>query len=500
MIHLPVLTLIFLINCGVTNANLVSDDFLLRVLLRTGLERAAARNLQPGGGGGGGVTTPGAVAASSCGSGTCTTSGGGNYMTRNLILDTSTGIFSGSLTTNACPNHAGAYQYGGIKDAKINAATATCQTWTLPVNAYTTFPKASPLRGAIGYTISGGEVIYGPMDAGFTTGQVCTTAIGTCPLGTDTRFCGALLEKACGTAGLKGSTTVTAHMLLSDCGGHAGYHNHEGLTCEYSVTAAGHSPLVAILLDGRGLYGQYESTGTKPTNLDACNGHTSATPATTVGSNTYAATTSTYHYHMTTEAPFTAGCFGPVTSLAQAKALYTSCNSGGATCTCSQSTTCVCASGQVMQNTCTSLGSVTSYTLDCPVYSMGSLAIINVNDAGCVPCVGSCPAGGSTTIITGTTATATLSVGSSPSPSPSPTPSAPAMLSSAASSSVTSPNVGLIVGVVLGIAAVLCGIIVIYFYLRYSAATVKNGITSKIPIASSIPSTKITASASGSHV
>jgi len=88
-------------------------------------------------------------------------------------LDTTTGIFTGSITTNQCPNHAGAYQFNGVKDNLVGAATASCITFTVPVSGYSG-PKAAPLLNGIGYTISGGEVLYGPMDAGFTVGQVTT--------------------------------------------------------------------------------------------------------------------------------------------------------------------------------------------------------------------------------------------------------------------------------------------------------------------------------------
>jgi hypothetical protein len=319
-------------------------------------------------------------------------------MSRSLTLNTATGVFSGSLTTNACPNHAGAYEYGGVRDARVPAPATACQTWTLPVSGYVAgVPTAAPLRSAIGYAISGGEAIYGPMDAGFTLGQVTTTNCGSCPAGTDTRFCAAYIERACGTAALKGNTSASMHMLLSDCGGHAGYHNHEALACEYSAAAPGHSGLVAVLLDGRGVYGQYEGTGARPADLDACGGHTGPTPATAVGADLYPATASTYHYHLTAEAPFIAGCFGPVASLAAAKALYPSCAPGGSACVCRSGATCTCSAGQVMGATCTALGSVAGgYTLDCPVYRMGaaSQGVINQSDPACVPCVGNCPAPG----------------------------------------------------------------------------------------------------------
>ena len=55
---------------SVNAEKLISDEFLLRVLLRTG-SQASAYRLVPGAG-----LTPGAVAATTCGTGTCTKTGG----------------------------------------------------------------------------------------------------------------------------------------------------------------------------------------------------------------------------------------------------------------------------------------------------------------------------------------------------------------------------------------------------------------------------------------
>ena len=102
-------------------------------------------------------------------------------------------------------------------------------------------------------------------------------------------------------------------------------------------------------------------------------------------------------------------------SLAAAKALYPSCTGGGAACVCPSAATCSCSAGQVMGATCTSLGSVTSYTLDCPVYRMGaaSQSTINANDPTCVPCAGDCGSSGGG----GTGAAATAASGGSAAPS-----------------------------------------------------------------------------------
>jgi hypothetical protein len=319
-----------------------------------------------------------------------------------LVWSTATGTFSGSFVTNGCPNHIGAYQYGGVLDASVPVSGANCISQTIPAPDFSASPPiAAPLRGVIGYTISGGESIYGPMDAGFTLGQVCTNSRGVCPGGTDTRMCGAFLERACGTANLKGNTSASMHMLLSDCGGHAGYHVHEGLACEYSAAAAGHSAMVAVMLDGRAVFGQFESTGVKPADLDACGGHLGPTPALTIANSggsvattTYGATTSTYHYHVQSEAPFFLGCYGPTPSVTAAKALYPSCadSAAAATCSCSaDSTACSCADGSSW-SVCTSLGSYSNYRINCPIYAAG-LSARNSSDPACAPCTGSCVLG-----------------------------------------------------------------------------------------------------------
>ena len=403
----------FLILASSASASSVlqSDEHVLEVLLRHHRSISIARRLQgmgpPGGGGGGppgggGATAPGATTANTCGNSTCTKTGGGSYMNRAALSwsasGSTAGTFSGSFTTNGCPNHAGAYEYNGVVDSLVPTSSASCIQQTIPASSsYATPPAAAPLRGVIGYTISGGEQLYGPMDAGFSAGQVCTNGIGVCPAGTDTRMCGAWLERVCGTKNLKGNTSATMHMLLSDCGGHAGYHNHERLACEYSPTAAGHSAMVAVMLDGRALFGQYEATGAKPTDLDACGGHYGPTPASTVSNsdgttNTYGATTNAYHYHVQSEAPFFVGCFGPVSGVAAAKALYPSCADSSASTACScgaSSASCSCAAGSSW-SVCTSLGSYSSYRLDCPIYSPG-LSQRNETDKSCVPCAGSCP-------------------------------------------------------------------------------------------------------------
>jgi hypothetical protein len=114
--------------------------------------------------------------------------------------------------------------------------------------------------------------------------------------------------------------------------------------------------MLAVALDGRGLYGAYESTGVAPTDLDACGGHYGNVPAHSVGGVTYAAATNVYHYHTQTSAPFTLGCFGPVTSVNACKTLYSTCNTG-------------------YKTFYTTLGCYQNYDDDCPCFSQGGVKI-----------------------------------------------------------------------------------------------------------------------------
>jgi len=180
----------------------------------------------------------------------------------------------------------------------------------------------APLFGRIGLSIRGGVSIYGPMEAGFEKGFVCTD--GSCPCGMDLATCAKKMYCECTAS----SVSVTA--FLDVCGGHAGpYHYHADMKCSWNASdASGHSELAGVLLDGRGLYGYYESAGLViPTDLDSCNGHYGNVPAfnytTKNGSQVYfPGGTHVYHYHLTTDAPYTVPCYGPVTSLQACKNLF----------------------------------------------------------------------------------------------------------------------------------------------------------------------------------
>lgn len=109
--------------------------------------------------------------------------------------------------------------------------------------------------------------------SGLTDGVICTGGI--CDAGIDLATCKASLTRSC-------NNHVIAHLedLLDSCSGHASpYHIHKGLGCDYDETASiTHNPLIAVMLDGRGLYGIHESASGMPTDFDECDGHYGPVP------------------------------------------------------------------------------------------------------------------------------------------------------------------------------------------------------------------------------
>jgi hypothetical protein len=233
------------------------------------------------------------------------------------------------------------------------------------------------LLGNVGYTKvdcvgndfgdrAAGEDIYGPFEAGFSSQQEnilsklgCASGKGYLDGGIDTATAATIVAKDC-----VGDTGTLLAGLLDQCGGHTSeYHFHEPqpeLCCGAGFdSASGHSAIFGEAMDGKNIYGYYESEGTLP-NLDACGGHWGYTPD--------SPNAMSYHYHMQSKAPFTIGCYGPnddgsVVTLAQCRAAY------GSDCTADPATYSV-QSGTVWPKTATG---TTQYRVWCPCFdAMGS--------------------------------------------------------------------------------------------------------------------------------
>ena len=309
-----------------------------------------------------------AVTSTNCGSATtCAVGGASAYTTIGLTQSTTTGKFAGTITTNTCNGWAKSDTYSGVAKTQIGNRTPNCFTQTIPDKTYTA-PAPLNILNTNGYSLRSGELIYSNLDNGFNGAQpvTCntqkTTAIGTCEAGTDVVACEHALEYQCGSGNVNG-------IGISDCGGHATpYHLHAYMACDYDSTSAGHSDLVGVMADGTGLYGKYESTGTYPTDLDACGGHYGPVPSTDLSLASIAGTllaatgfsllfpaitTNVYHYHLQDKAPWVPACWGPVADLATAQQLYVTANTGCTTTT----------------SFCTSDGLTTGYKLRCPPVS-----------------------------------------------------------------------------------------------------------------------------------
>ncbi len=276
----------------------------------------------PGGGGpGGGGPGGGGPGGGGPGGGGQLCSETGNIHSLNLAYDGTTGQFAGSIITNLCPTT--------VNPERDRGPTASCTQQTIPDPGLSSSPGPVPLLGRVALTLMGIN-IYSGYEAGFGTSTSSMPPFpcqdldqdmdqdGYCQGGLDVKTCEDGLHYACG------ADAVETAWFLDECGGHATpYHLHHHPSCEYNQQATGHSPLVAIALDGYGMYGLWEDGEGKAPTLDACNGHTGPVP---VDPSHGVDAGTVYHYHFSADRPFTLGCFGPVDSLNACKSLYSTCN------------------------------------------------------------------------------------------------------------------------------------------------------------------------------
>jgi len=107
-----------------------------------------------------------------------------------------------------------------------------------------------------------------------------------------------------------GGRDAVAYEIQDSCQGHpemsGTYHYHSISTCVLDALdrGSGHSKLVGYAADGFGIYGPRGTNGEDITDadLDACHGHTHK-----VKFN--GKTQKIYHYHATSEYPYTIGCY-----------------------------------------------------------------------------------------------------------------------------------------------------------------------------------------------
>lgn len=114
---------------------------------------------------------------------------------------------------------------------------------------------------------------------------------------------------------------AVAHETQDSCQGHPQmsgvYHYHWVTTClDDKRLADGHSALVGYALDGYGIFGRFGEKGEplSSADLDACHGHTHAIPWD-------GRTVVMYHYHATSDYPYTVGCFHGSYDVANVRAI-----------------------------------------------------------------------------------------------------------------------------------------------------------------------------------
>jgi hypothetical protein len=127
---------------------------------------------------------------------------------------------------------------------------------------------------------------------------------------------------------------------------------HERMSCLYTADpTTGHSTRIGTAGDGNGIYGMYINGGVTPTDLDYCGGRFGVTP----DSNGQVV----YYYPIKAAAPFSLGCYGPVTTQAACFALYPT----------------TCGSAATVETVTTVYGSG-PYARDCPCYDANGSNVV----------------------------------------------------------------------------------------------------------------------------
>ncbi|CAB9518285.1 expressed unknown protein [Seminavis robusta] len=228
-------------------------------------------------------------------------------------------------------------------------------------------PRAAPLRGNVGCVdlaahalrqlpIRGdqeGVNIYGPMEAGFGSGNPRMACLGDVevPGGIDTNLAEHMVHYICRDSGVE-------IQVLDACGGHAmPYHYHERMSCLFTADPVTlHSTRIGTAGDGNGIYGKHVDGGVEPDDLDACGGRFGVTP----DSNGQVV----YYYSITSAAPFSVGCYGPVNSVQECRDMYPE----------------TCGGGTI--ETVTTIYGTGLYTLDCPCFDKNQSNVIGQGRPG----------------------------------------------------------------------------------------------------------------------
>jgi hypothetical protein len=180
-----------------------------------------------------------------------------------------------TLADDGLPDHAVLQAYA-LMDGTTTAVVGADYSVTIELAPVMAAEPTDTNMGSIGYAISGG-VYFNPYEGDGTSVAV------------DNNF---------DVDGVPFLDTCNAHPLPSGSDYH--YHGVPYCITDEVDTANEHSVIIGVLLDGYPVYGPQGEGGDAPTDLDACSGHTGATPEFPDG---------VYHYHLTEDAPYSIPCY-----------------------------------------------------------------------------------------------------------------------------------------------------------------------------------------------
>ena len=224
--------------------------------------------------------------------------GGANSTTTTTAPSTTT-TSTTTTSTTALPS---AYaKFGGSATVSLDGSTVVIRTTDLPdhKSPYWGVGNANYEAATAGVAINPNKIASQSIVFRIPVSPLATTASDT-PLGPmGIAVNGVVLFNQYAA----GRTPLTSEIVSFDrYNGHPSpsnqYHYHvEPL---WLTASLGKATYIGVLLDGFPVYGTIDSSGSAPTDLDSCNGHTGATTEYPQG---------IYHYPITSAPPYISGCF-----------------------------------------------------------------------------------------------------------------------------------------------------------------------------------------------
>lgn len=162
-----------------------------------------------------------------------------------------------------------------VTDTQALFEAAAVPNVPLALNKYCVEGKMSYVGGGFSRTIL---IPVTPVALSSGTGSISMSGVGVA-------LNGIVIDAPAPVANIKAAYTIAA---FDKNGGHVnphtGYHYHAATGSSHEVASTdGHSALIGYALDGYGIYALKDTTGTEPTALDTCRGHSDSSRG--------------YHYH-----------------------------------------------------------------------------------------------------------------------------------------------------------------------------------------------------------